>query len=83
MRCRIADRDRYLRLLGTCVAGSVELNRWMVEAGWAVAFEVHGGPPLFAAEEEQARRAKRGIWQGPFERPRQWRDQHRSLSALD
>jgi endonuclease YncB( thermonuclease family) len=62
--------DRYGRLLGDCRAGDVEVNRALVEAGWAVA---HGD---FEGEEAKARAAGRGIWAGTFQRPQDWRREH-------
>ncbi|MER2535863.1 MAG: thermonuclease family protein [Rhizobiaceae bacterium] len=67
-------RDRYGRLLASCAAGGIELNRRMVESGWAVAY---GG---FEAEEAEARAGGVGLWQGSFERPRAWRDAHGSAA---
>ncbi|MEQ1953432.1 thermonuclease family protein [Mesorhizobium sp. CN2-181] len=75
--CAGWQRDRYGRLLGDCEAGTIDLNRSLVEQGWAVAF---GG---FEVEELAARRAGRGLWAGDFERPRQWRDTHGSLAEND
>jgi len=43
----------------------------LVRQGWAVAF---GNSPLYASAEAEARKAKRGIWAGTFERPSQWRE---------
>lgn len=71
------QRDRFGRLLAICTAGSTELNRALVQEGWAVAFGD------FDAEEFSARRAGRGLWAGEFERPRQWRDNHGSLAEVD
>lgn len=68
--CESRERDRYERALATCVAGGVELNRAMVEAGWAVS---HGD---YREAEAAARRAKRGLWAGSFERPQDWRRLH-------
>jgi endonuclease YncB( thermonuclease family) len=67
-------RDRYRRLLASCTAGGLDLNRRMVEAGWAVAYGD------FDAEEAKARRDGAGLWQGPFERPRAWRDAHGAMA---
>jgi hypothetical protein len=39
----------------------------MVEAGWALAY---GG---YDAAQANARNARKGIWAGEFERPRDWR----------
>ncbi|CAN7728653.1 thermonuclease family protein [Mesorhizobium sp. LjNodule214] len=68
--CSGWQRDRYGRLLGDCKAGSTDLNRAQVEAGWAVAY---GG---FETEEAGARAGKTGIWAGSFDEPQDWRDTH-------
>lgn len=65
--CRGADTDQYDRLLAVCTAGSVELNGAMVDAGWALAY---GG---YESAQANARAAKKGLWAGEFERPRDWR----------
>lgn len=72
--CRSARRDRYGRLLARCTAGGVEVNRAMVEAGWAVAYGDYD------REEGAARRAGRGLWAGAFERPQEWRRVHGGLA---
>ena len=71
--CSGSQLDRYDRLLGTCTAGDVELNAAMVDTGWAVAY---GG---YEAQEAAARAAGRGLWAGEFERPQDWRREHRGL----
>lgn len=68
--CTGWERDRYDRLLATCVAGAVELNRTLVREGWAVAYGD------FESEERMARDSRSGLWAGEFERPRLWRDSH-------
>lgn len=72
--CRGSRRDRYDRLLARCTAGDVELNRAMVEAGWAVAYGDYD------REEGAARRAGCGLWAGSFERPQDWRRVHGGLA---
>lgn len=72
--CEGGERDRYGRLLAVCQAGDVDLNRALVEAGWAVAY---GG---YEDAERTARERGRGIWAGTFERPRDWRDRHGGLA---
>ena len=73
--CEIRDTDRYERLVAVCKSGDVNLNRAMVRDGWAVSF---GGYPSLEAE---ARKAKRGIWRGDFERPQDWRKRHEASRA--
>jgi endonuclease YncB( thermonuclease family) len=38
VRCQETDRDRYGRVVAVCYVGGEDLNRWMVQQGWAVAF---------------------------------------------
>lgn len=68
--CRADGSDRFERTLAVCEAGGLELNRQMVVQGHAVAFGA------YEAEEDEARRARRGIWATSFERPSDWRAQH-------
>ncbi len=68
--CSGNERDRYNRLLAICLAGGTDLNKTMVEAGWAVSFgDYH-------AEETSARNNRRGLWAGRFDRPQSWRSAH-------
>jgi endonuclease YncB( thermonuclease family) len=75
--CEGWETDRYGRLLAVCKAGSVDLNRRQVEEGWAVAYGDY-----FDAERA-ARDAKRGLWAGTFDRPRDWRDMHGGLAESE
>lgn len=68
--CRAVESDRFRRLLAVCNAGDRVLNAAMVEAGYAVSYG------SYRAEEDRARSARRGLWAGEFERPREWRDAH-------
>ncbi|MCO5065879.1 MAG: thermonuclease family protein [Rhizobiaceae bacterium] len=67
--CRGSEHDKYGRLLAICRVGTIEINRAMVESGWAVAY---GG---YETAQSSARLAGKGLWAGEFERPRDWRDQ--------
>ena len=62
--------DSYHRLLAVCTVDGVELNRWLVEQGWAVSYDD------YPKAERMARKAGRGLWSSTFERPRDWRDRH-------
>ena len=74
--CKVIDTDRYERTIGVCSVGATELNEAMVEAGWAVAYSRHS--LSYMSTESAARRARRGIWQGRFASPEDWRDSHRT-----
>lgn len=71
VRCEGARRDAHDRVLAICRLGDMNINRWMVEQGWAVSFHAYPG------EERSARLAKKGIWSGTFVRPREWREENR------
>jgi endonuclease YncB( thermonuclease family) len=76
VRCRERDRDRYGRTVAVCYVGGEDLDRWMVEQGWAVAFRKYSLDYVDA--ENDAREARRGIWQGEFEMPWDWRAARRN-----
>lgn len=67
--CIAEGRDKYNRILAFCGAGETDLNRTLVQQGWAVSYG------LYQKEEAQARKAGRGLWAGEFERPSRWRAQ--------
>ena len=51
--------------------GSEDLNRWMVEQGWAVAYRRYSMD--YVQAEEAARATGRGLWSSSFEMPWDWR----------
>ncbi len=75
IRCHPLDRDRYGRIIATCLKGSEDISKWMVANGWAVAFRRFSSD--YAEDEERARRARRGLWEGSFEMPWDWRARRR------
>lgn len=74
VECRVRGQDRWGRSLAVCAAGEAELNRAMVQGGWALA---RSELPGLAAVEAEARAARRGLWAMEFERPDSWRSNHR------
>lgn len=76
LRCITVERDRYGRTVAHCSAtGVADVGAAMVAAGWAIADR--GG--RYAAQEQQARAARRGIWVGTFDLPGVWRTRHNVL----
>ncbi|HYD11549.1 MAG TPA: thermonuclease family protein [Allosphingosinicella sp.] len=69
--CAERDRDSYGRSVAICTVGGRDLNRAMVAGGWALAYIRYSRD--YEADEAAARRARRGVWQGSFERPDQYR----------
>lgn len=79
--CRQTDMDRYGRVVADCFSGGENLNRWMVSAGWAVAYRQYS--TAYVAAEDGARGSGRGIWQGRFEMPWDWRAARRNGVRAD
>ena len=71
VRCRLAGEDRYGRALGRCWAGGEEINAWLVREGWAVAYTRYSW--RYLPQQALAWWEGRGIWQGSFETPEEWR----------
>ncbi|MGF1629174.1 MAG: thermonuclease family protein [Kiloniellaceae bacterium] len=69
--CEERDVDRYGRIVAVCFAGGVDLNGWLVGRGWAVAYRRYSREYIGA--EDEAKSARRGIWDGEFVQPEAWR----------
>ena len=78
LHCISTGQDKYDRTLVSCeIISEFHLNQQMVQLGWAVDY---GG---YAREEAQARRNRLGIWAGEFDRPQDWRREHRADTIAD
>jgi len=80
--CEVAAKDRYDRTLAACrtrpFPDGIDLAAEMVRLGWAVATSDD-----YMVEEAEAQAKRRGIWQGDFIRPAEWRAaQGRPATAL-
>ena len=71
VNCAVRDVDRYDRAIAVCTQDNQDLNRWLVNEGWAVAYRRYSRDDIEA--EDQARRAGRNIWSGEFRMPWNWR----------
>lgn len=69
--CQGVEVDRYGRLIGKCFGPEVDINRYMVLNGWAMAYRAYSHDYVDA--ETSARQAGVGIWQGQFVPPWDWR----------
>ncbi len=76
VRCENLGRDRYKRVLGRCWLGDTDLNGWMVSQGWAVAYRYYSKE--YIPQENQAKAARRGIWNSDFSMPWDFRREQRS-----
>lgn len=68
--CTGHETDLYDRQLVVCHARGENLNAAMVRDGWALA------DGRYHAEQDAARRARRGLWALTFDRPEDWRRQN-------
>ena len=58
------DKDRYGRIVAVCSVAGLDLNRWLVQQGLAVAYLEYS--KHYAGDETKARAAKVGLWSGVF-----------------
>jgi endonuclease YncB( thermonuclease family) len=73
--CTAVDHDQYERDVATCAVEGRDLGEAMVRAGHALDYTRHSRG-RYASAEREARETKRGIWQGQFDDPAEWRRQN-------
>ncbi len=73
------DQDRYGRTVGEVYSDNVNLNLTQVKAGQAAVYNTYCRKPEYKVAEQQAKKAKLGIWsrRGLHQKPWQWRKQNR------
>ena len=67
--CKIVAKDRYNRLVGRCFSGVLDVQKALVASGLGVASYSNAYTDI----EEDARTSKKGIWEGEFLRPQEYR----------
>ena len=72
IECRVNDnKDFFKRYIGVCYKKKININQWLVEKGYAVAFVKYSND--YIKYEEIAKENKNGIWSGKFLMPWEWR----------
>ena len=71
LECHIIQQDTRGNMVGTCALGAYDLGAALVNAGWAVAYTKYTG--AYLPYEMQAQQNKRGLWQGQFYKPWDWK----------
>ena len=71
LHCKISSKDRYGRSIGVCYIEDKNINRNLVENGWALAYREYSKD--YIHNEKLASQNKIGIWQGEFVEPWNWR----------
>jgi endonuclease YncB( thermonuclease family) len=70
--CKVeSNKDRYGRFIGVCFVEEINLNKWMVRNGHAVAYKRYSKE--YIQDEEYAKKEKIGLWSGIFLEPEKWR----------
>ena len=75
LSCEFSGKDLYGRLLGECALGKLNINSWLVQNGWALAYRKYSSK--FVPYENEAKSNKLGIWSGRFVEPWSWRKGNR------
>lgn len=70
VRCRPLGQDPGGSTLARCTAAGYDLSEGMAYTGWAMVQPA--AAERYGAVQEQARRAKRGLWRGRFVAPWEW-----------
>jgi endonuclease YncB( thermonuclease family) len=71
VECTGYEMDQYGRLVAVCRSGGFELNKTLVEQGWATAFRTYSDD--YVVSETRAKMARRGIWSSAFDLPQSYR----------
>ena len=74
--CKISNVDYFKRLIGECYKRKINLNAWLVSNGHAVAFRKYS--KKYVPDEILAKQEKKGIWQGKFEMPWDYRKSNKN-----
>lgn len=78
--CSPQGQDRYGRTLAVCSAGDIaDIGAALVREGLAVNYDRYTSAYRF--DQLRARAAGRGLWQGEFQTPEQWRHSRRRSGA--
>ncbi len=84
--CSYRDLDRYRRIIGECISHNkitnkkttepLNLNYLMVRNGHAIDYRRYS-KGKFSLAESLAKKEKKGIWRGKFEKPENWRRKYK------
>lgn len=79
VECRGQGNDGYGRILAICSIGYDEINRALVEQGWAVAYRQTSD--AYVSAELQAKAQRLGIWGSEFVMPEEFRTAEAAQAA--
>jgi endonuclease YncB( thermonuclease family) len=76
--CKYSHKDRYNRFLAICFIGKESINELIVKNGMAVIYNLQQASKNIITLEEEAKSLKKGIWQGHFQLPQDYRRSSKS-----
>lgn len=71
LECRVMQQDQNGNMAGVCSLGAYDIGAALVNAGWAVAYTKY--TDIYVPYQIQAQENARGLWQGEFYMPWDWR----------
>jgi len=72
VKCILEDKkDRYKRNIGICYVKNIDINKWLVKNGHALAYSKYS--KKYVLDEQYAKKNKLGVWKGTFTEPEKWR----------
>lgn len=74
VRCKPLAGENGAVAVAICTSGGYDIGWNMVHTGWALADRKVSAD--YVAKEEEARKARRGLWRGTFTPPWEWRRQN-------
>jgi endonuclease YncB( thermonuclease family) len=80
INCTSNGTDVYRRTLAICYLVDEDLNGWMVQEGWALAYVKYS--KTYVHVEEEARTQQPGMWKGAFIAPWDWRNRNNKTVIL-
>ncbi|CCE12096.1 putative Staphylococcus nuclease-like protein (SNase-like) [Bradyrhizobium sp. STM 3843] len=78
--CHPRSIDRRGRQIARCEVDGEDIQKWLVANGWALAYARLSKD--YEADEQAAREAKAGMWQGAFIAPWDWRVRNKKTTIL-
>jgi endonuclease YncB( thermonuclease family) len=78
--CHSGNADRYGRLVSKCEVEGEDIQKWLVQNGWALALP--RSHHAYDSDEAAAREAKAGLWAGAFIAPWDWRVRNKKTAVL-
>ena len=71
VQCQHTGKDIYGRFIGEGSIGQININMWLVENGWALAYRQYS--KKYVENENIAKSNRVGMWSGKFVEPWNWR----------